>query len=329
MIVTDVKWRDKERVMKVGYYMDGTLVENLVPIPQFLARDRDIVGIVSGRGMTRNGKSTHGIGIGYFITWLIAGGRMDTRRDEDTGEFIKPVVIKKPTKPVNFSLGNLSYTPDDLMKKAKDLYEKYGKEQVIIYDECKGLDSKGTMKAVNQKLEEFFQTCGSYNHVIIVILPNFFKLNEDIATTRSMFLVDCYSDDNWKRGYFDYYGPKEKEWLYFLGKKKIGVGNKYFSQSPSFYGKFSDWLPFDREEYEKNKQEALQKSVFGSREERTREKYWGVLTFLKTNTNLTTKEIAEGVSKLLFREITPIALENDLRNYLRYAEKHQKEGGVS
>ncbi len=328
MIVTDVKWKDKGGVLRQGYSMDGTLVENLAPIPQFLAKDRDIVGIVSGRGMTRNGKSTHGIGIGYFIAWSIAGGLMDIRRGEDN-KFINPIVIKKPTKSVNFSLENFCYTPDDLIKKAEDLYKKYGKEQVILYDECSGLDSKGTMKAINQKLEHFFQTCGAYNHVILIILPNFFKLNEDIATTRSMFLVDCYSDDNWARGFFDYFGPKAKEWLYFLGKKKIGVGNKYFSQKPSFYGRFGDWLPFDREEYEEKKQEALKKKVFGSREERTREKYWGVLTFLKTNTNLTTKEIAEGVSKLLFREITPVALENDLRNYLRYAEKHQKEGGVS
>jgi len=92
MIVTDVKWRE-EGLIKVGYYMDGTLVENLEPIPQFLAKDRDIVGIISGRGMTRNGKSTNGIGIGYFIAWLIAGGRIDTRRDEDSGEFIHPVVF--------------------------------------------------------------------------------------------------------------------------------------------------------------------------------------------------------------------------------------------
>ena len=56
MIVTDVKWRDKGGVLRQGYYMDGTLVENLAPIPQFLSKDRDIVGIVSGRGMTRNGK---------------------------------------------------------------------------------------------------------------------------------------------------------------------------------------------------------------------------------------------------------------------------------
>jgi len=253
---------------------------------------------------------------------------MDLRKGED-GKYINPIVIKKPMKPVRFGLENLCYTPDDLIKKAEDLYKKYGKGQVILYDECSGLDSKGTMKAVNQKLEEFFQTCGSYNHVILIVLPNFFKLNEDIATTRSMFLIDVYSNENWKRGFFDYYGPKDKEWLYFKGKKKIGVTGKYFSQNPSFYGTFRDWLPFDREEYERQKQEKLKTRVFGSREQQTREIYWGVLTILKTNTNLTTKQIAEELSKLLFRDISPRILESALSNYYRYAEKHQKGGTVS
>lgn len=328
MIVTDVKWIDKGGVLRVGYYMDDYLVENLTPIPDFLAKDRDIVAITSGRGQVRNGKSTITIGVAYFIAWLIAGGRMDMEKDEE-GRFINPRVIQKPTKPVRFGLENFAYTPDDLIAKGKDLYDKYGKQQILFYDECSGLDSKGTMKSVNQKLEEFFQTCGAYNHVILVVLPNFFKLNEDIATTRSMFLIDCYSDENWKRGFFDYYGPKDKEWLYFNGKKRLGVSAKYFSQAPSFYGTFRDWLPFNREEYERQKREALKKKVFGSREERTREKLWGVLNVLKTNTNLTTKEIAEGVSKALFKEITAITLEHDIANYQRYIEKHQKGRDVS
>jgi len=326
MIVTDVQWIDKGGVLRVGYYMDNYLVENLSPSPLFLEKDRDIVGICSGRGQVRNGKSTFMTGIGYFLAWLIAGGRMDLRKDEE-GKYINPVVLKKPKKPVRFGLENFCYTPDDLIKTAEDLFKKYGKNQIIFYDECSGLDSKGTMKAVNQKLEEFFQTCGAYNHVILIVLPNFFKLNEDIATTRSMFLVDCYSNENWSRGYFDYFGPKDKEWLYFNGKKKIGVGGKYFSQKPSFYGRFMNWLPFDREEYESQKREKLKSRVFGSREQKTREMYWALLSLFKSNTHLTTKEIAEEISKLLFRDVSPRVLDSGLSNYNKYVEKHQ-EGGT-
>ncbi len=327
MIVTDYKWIDKGGVKRIGFYMDNYLVENLHPTPYFLAQDRDVVCIISGQGQTRNGKSTIAVGVAYFLAWLIAGGRMDLRKD-DIGNYINPVVIKRPNKPVRFSFENLFYTPDDLVKGGKDLRKKYGKHQILLYDETSGLDSAGTMKKVNQDLNFFFQTCGADNHVILIVLPNFFKLNEDIATTRSMFLIDTYSDENWKRGLFNFYGPKDKEWLYFNGKKKIGVGAKYASQNPTFFGTFRNWLPFNREEYEAQKREKVKTRVFGSREVQNREKYWGVLTVLKTNTNLTTKEIAEQVSKLLFREITPAALENDIINYKRYAEKHQKRGDV-
>ena len=282
MIVTDVKWRDKGGILRQGYYLDDYLVENLTPTPDFLAMDRDIVGIISGRGQVRNGKSTLGIGVAYFLAWLIAGGRMDMRKDEE-GRFLNPVVIKKPNKPVRFGLENFSYTPDDLIKKSKELFDKYGKQQILFYDECSGLDSAGTMKRVNQQLQEFFQTVGARNHVIFIVLPDFFKLNQSIATTRSMFLIDVYSDENWKRGFYDFYGSLDKEWLYINAKKKATVISKYFSQKPSFYGTFKDWIPFDREEYEAQKQEALKKRVFGSREEQTREKYMGVLHLLKTN----------------------------------------------
>ncbi len=328
MIVTDIEWVDKGGIKRIGFYMDNYLVENLAPTPSFLAQDRDVVGIISGQGMTRNGKSTIANTIGYFLAWLIAGGRMDLRKDGD-GNYLNPVVIKRPKKKVNFSFENLVYTPEDLKSTALKLRKKYGKEQLIIYDETKGLDSAGTMKKVNQDLAYFFQTCGADNNVILIVLPNFFKLNEDIATTRSMFLVDVYTDRDWRRGLYNFYGPKDKEWLYFNGKKRIGVGAKYASQHPTFYGSFRDWLPFDKEEYEAQKREKLKTRVFGSREQQTREIYWGVLAFLKTNSNLTTKEIAEGVSKLLYRDISPRILESALSNYYKYAENHEKRGDVS
>ena len=328
MIVTDVKWRDKGGILREGYAMDNYLVENLAPTPHFLAQDRDLVGIISGNGETRNGKSTFTMQIGYFLAWMQAGGRMDLRKGKD-GKYINPVVLKKPDKPVNFSYENLTYTPNGLIDLARSLKDKYGKSQLLVYDETSGLDSAGTMKAVNQMLSHFFQTCGTYNHIILIVLPNFFKLHEDIATTRSMFLVDVYSDANWKRGLFNFYGPKDKEWLYFNGKKKIGIGARYASQNQTFYGRFTSWIPFDKEEYEAQKQEKLKEKIFGSREQQIREKYWGVLAVLKHSTNLTTKEIAEELSEVVFRKVTPVSIGHDIRNYQKFAEKHQNEGTSS
>ncbi len=272
--------------------------------------------------------STLTAGVGYYLTWIIAGGRMDLRRDKETDRYINPEVIKKPIRPVRFGLENFVFSPDALMKKAKTLYDKYGKKQVIVYDECRGLDSKGTMKAVNQELEIFFQTCGAYNHVILIVLPNYFKLAEEIATTRSMFLIDCYCDDNWKRGFFNFYNQTQKEWLYFLSKKLIGVTNKYLAGDCSFYGTFPDWRPFDKDVYEEFKQKELAETSFKSREQKIRENFMGMVKIYKEDTNKTTEEVSQRLSEALFKEITPNILNKALASYLRYAENKGKEGDV-
>ncbi len=60
VIVTDVVWKTKNRrgieTIHSGFNMDGYLAENLQYIPEFLKKDFDCVGIVSGRGKVRTGK---------------------------------------------------------------------------------------------------------------------------------------------------------------------------------------------------------------------------------------------------------------------------------
>lgn len=318
MIVTDYKWINKSGELKQGFYMDGYLAENLGPVPKFLASDRDFVGIISGRGETRTGKSTITSQIGYYLSWLIAGGEMDLRRDKDTGKFIYPVVKNKPIKPVNFSLNNLVFSPDALMRKAKSL----PKNSVIIYDEGRsGLDSKGTMTALNKMLEDFFQECGVYNHVILIVLPSFFKLNEDIATSRSMFLIDVYCDQNYKRGFFNFYNKVNKEWLYFNGKKKVGILNKYMSQKPDFHGTFKGFIPFDQIEYEKMKKEALKNKSLGTREGKLKDKYAAILNIYKEFSKKTDAEIANDMSEALSSKITERVVRYGLQAYDNYLER--------
>ena len=167
----------------------------------------------------------------------------------------------KAKRKIRFNLKeNVAFSAEDLQEKAHRLYEKYGKNQVLLYDEGKqGLDSARAMESINKGMEDFFQECRFMGHVIIIVLPNFFKLHEDYAVARSLFLIDVFVDSNYRRGYFNFYNEVQKEWLYFLGKKKIGVSQKYASANPSFHGKFAPWLPFDKMEYEKAKKEALDK----------------------------------------------------------------------
>ena len=267
MQVTNFKWYDERyRLNRTGYYMDEFLAMNLMGVPRYLDKSYDCVGIVSGHGKVRIGKSTIAQQVAFFLAWLIAGGKME--RNELTGKWS---IKKNPEKEVNFNLEeNIVFSPEALQKKAAELYKKYGRNQVIVYDEGRaGLDSAAAMSAINKAMQDFFQECGMYGHVIIIVLPNFFKLHEDYAVNRSLFLIDAYADKQLRRGYFNFYNETQKEWLYYMGKKKIGSSLKYSDSKPSFSGRFTAFLPLDKDKYEDAKRDALKQ-----KELRNTERKW-------------------------------------------------------
>jgi hypothetical protein len=262
MIVTNLVGKLKNGVTQTGFYMDGYEVSNYLGIKTYLDKDWDCVGIISGHGKVRIGKSRKAFQIASFIAWILAGGVLKIEQVPN-GNKVKWVkhVEKHPTQPVRFNLEeNVIFSAADLQKRAFALYEKYGKNQIIVYDEGReGLDAKRAMESLNKVMEDFFQECGFMGHVILIVLPNFFKLHEDYAVSRSIFLVDCFADKKKRRGYFNFYDEKQKEWLYFLGKKKIGITQKYTAAYETFWGRFTSWFPFDEVKYNAAKQEALKK----------------------------------------------------------------------
>jgi hypothetical protein len=241
------------------FYMDAYLVENLMGITQHLKEGWDCVIIVSGHSKVRIGKSTRAAQIGYVIAWMLAGGRFEIYYEErEDGKKFKKIRELCPNKvPVKFDLNHVAFIPDDLVSKAA----KLPKHSVVQYDEGrKGLDSRRVMHSINEMMEDFFQECGQYGHVLIIVLPNFFKLHEDYAVDRSLFLIDCYAvptGHKMARGYFRFYNEKRKELLYHTGKKKIGTESRYSSVDANFWGRFTKFFPFDKDEYERMKKEAL------------------------------------------------------------------------
>lgn len=319
--VTDVRYKLQKGDLKEGYYMDGYLAENLQHIPKFLARDFDCVGIISGRGKVRTGKSTMGSQIAYYCAWLLAGGEMNLKRTEDGKRFINPVVTKKPTKKVNFSLKNLAFAPEDLMRLGRDL----PKNSVIVYDEGRtGLDAKTSMTSLNRLLEDFFQECGQYNHVILIILPDFFKLHMDYAVSRSYFLVDVFLDENFTRGFFNFYNETQKDFLYNHGKKRLGILAKYSASYPSFSGRFSKWMPFDSEDYKKLKRLALKKKELGQRRTKIKEQRDALMYLYKSEMEFTLGEVAEKMSEVLKKKIGPDVVKHGIDDYRTYLEKKEE-----
>jgi len=289
MIVTDMVGHFKSGREQKGFYMDRYEKENLEGIPAFIKKDWDVVGVISGSGLVRIGKSRKAMQVGAFIAWSIAGGKVIA---DENGNAIQVI---PPTRDLNFSLDNVVFSPEELMEKAR----KFPKNSVFIYDEGRaGLDSKRAMESINKGMEDFFQECGIYNHVILIVLPDFFKLHYDYSITRSMFLIDVNVNAKWQRGYFQFYNRNQKEWLWNLGKKKMGVKGKYGAANCSFYGRFTSWFPFDEAEYDKKKKEALEKKEITRYQKRYKRQRDAALYLYKNKTEKTNVEIAEEMSEV-------------------------------
>jgi len=300
--------------------MDEFLGINLMGIPNYLNKAWDVVGIISGHGKVRIGKSTLAQQIGYFLAWLLAGGRMESRVDPDGVK--RWFVAREPKKPVRFSLEeNIVFSPEDLMKSASNLRDKYGRNQVIIYDEGRtGLDSARAMQAINKAMQDFFQECGQHGHIILIVLPDFFKLHEDYATVRSLFLVDVFADRQLRRGWFNFYNETQKEKLYVYGKKVLGLYNRYSQASPSFYGRFTSFLPIDDKAYDLAKQKALRKKQFLRNERRFKNQRDGAIYLLKRETDMSCEEIATELSAVTQQQLS----EDHIRNAIK-SITHEKD----
>lgn len=297
VIVTNLVGSFESGKIKKGFYMDGYLVTNLLGIKDYLKKDWDCVGIISGHGKVRVGKSTIGFQVGSFIAWLLAGGRMKMEKSNE-GKWI--ITDVQNPKKLNWNLKeNVVFSATELQKQSYYLYKKYGKNQVLVYDEGRqGLEAKRAMENLNKIMEDFLQECGYMGHVILIVLPNFFKLHEDYAVSRSLFLIDAFTNIKKHRGFFNFYDENQKEWLYFLGKKKLGISHKYTSACESFWGRFSSWFPFDREEYNRLKGESIKKK-YRSRRQMNWKKQRDVLIYLhKQETEKTNAQIAEDITVL-------------------------------
>lgn len=297
-------------VTDLKYSMDGYLIDNLNEVPKFLKKAWDCVIIVSGNAKVRIGKSTIAMQTAYYLAWLL-------------NEKKKKLKEVPKDNPVPFDNTNVAFDPEELMKIA----EKKPRNSVLVYDEGRaGLDSARAMENINKAMQDFFQECGQYGHVIIIVLPDFFKLNETIAVPRSLFLINCYTDKNYNRGFFSFFSEHRKELLYIIGKKKWGSTSKYMSVDDNFHGKFSDFFPINKEVYDEQKKQALKKRRKTRLEVRwhlERDVAWWILT---TKFSCTNEDIAKYMRIYPDMKISPDTVKKALGKVKRWLEREHFEG---
>jgi hypothetical protein len=277
-------------VTDLQFPIDGYLMSNLNEVPKFLKKSWDCVIIVSGNAKVRIGKSTLAMQCAYYVAWLL------NEIKKKKGEVPK-------NNPVPFDNTNVAFDPDTVMK----LAEHKPKNSVIVYDEGRaGLDSARAMENINKAMQDFFQECGQYGHVIVIVLPDYFKLSETVAVPRSLFLLNAYTDKNYNRGFFSFYSEHRKELLYIFGKKKWGSTAKYYAIDDNFHGRFSDFFPINKEIYDEQKRIALKKRRKTRLEVRWHKERDVCFYLLKKLNSLSAEDIAKEVSRL-----TSIPLSHD------------------
>lgn len=221
-----------ERVTDKEYWMDGKLRLFLDTIVYNVGQDFDFLGLISGDGMVRVGKSMIGQQIGYYIAHH----------------------LNTP-----FSVENIVFNGEEL----REVAFKLPPNSVIIYDEARGeLDNKKMMEKVTRRLLDFFAECGYLNHIIILILPDYFELPKGLAINRSEFLINCRRGseeaknkagvrvNKYIRGLWEFYNRTGKKRLYIDGKKNY---DDYRKGKPIAYGEFRKYWVIDEAEYRAKK----------------------------------------------------------------------------
>lgn len=144
----------------------------------------------------------------------------------------------------SFSVNQVCFTPDQYMA----VCETIKKGKAVLYDEAgTGLFSREAMQRKTIAINKMLMTIGSKRLFHCILLPNFLKLDGNIAENRVMSL--CHV--TW-RGEFKFYSRKRL--------RIIAQENNFFAQRPNFTGKFPDKNKadgFDWAEYEKRKRSYL------------------------------------------------------------------------
>ncbi len=210
------------KVTDKKYYMNKYLKDNLDILKKKIKQDWYFIILISGSNRVRIGKSTLAQQVGYYL-------------DNE------------------YCFGNLTFESHNL----KNISLKQKKYTVVHYDEAMAaFDAKRAMETMQKDLLDFLAQAGQLNQFLILVLPDFFVLNKEIATNQSICLINCYTHakDIFKRGYFAFYNIYAKNKLYYWGKKK---GGDYWTTKPNFTGNFTDYQILDKPEYQRRKRIAL------------------------------------------------------------------------
>ena len=214
-----------------GRYVDDYLLTNLEPLARRIVDDMQFMGLCcSSTFEVRTGKSTFLQQIGEAWCWLMK---------------------KIHNVDMEITMNNIVFKSQELINRAMTL-PKYS---FLVLDENDEMDEH-YFSQLSKDLRRFFKKSGQLNLFIMIVTPNFFQLKSNYAISRSNFLIDVKFQDDFQRGYFEFYSFRKKKELYLKGKKF----QDYSVVNPDFKGQFKEGYVVDKSEYLRIKRKDLEET---------------------------------------------------------------------
>ena len=153
-----------------------------------------------------------------------------------------------------FNLSRVCFTAEQFLQAVENA-ERY---QAIVFDETMGyLSSRNGMSKFNKVLIKIMSEMRSKNLFVFLNIPNFFMMDWYVSQHRTTGLIYVY-----KRSFFGSYDYPTKKKLYMQGKKYHS-----YATPPNFRGRFTKFFPFNKEDYEVKKQQAIKEWASNTRME--------------------------------------------------------------
>lgn len=172
--------------------------------------------------------------------------------------------------PSGFGLHKVYFSPDDFLEGLANAEPN----SFHAYDEAMIFSNRATMSVLNRTIVKAMSMIRSKRIIVAFCINSIFDLDRNLALSRADFLFHCYGKNVKQRGRFaaffkSHRGKDKLKLLYLLGKKMYS----YNKPKANFIGKFSKRFLVNNDEYEKKKQEGVNKSLKSTTKETRSNKY--------------------------------------------------------
>jgi hypothetical protein len=273
MVKVEIPKEEQERVEALPYNLPSKL-RPLLDFYKFCVSNKNTSVVIVIDGKSGLGKSTLGGQVGLYCS-------------------------------KDFNINSFCFTPDEFLKKL----ETAKKGECLVFDEGMLLSSRNALSEINKMCIIAMSMIRSKQLFIIFCVNSIFDLDRNLALSRADILLSLYGQHLVDRGKFLAFfkaedGVDRLKQLYLMGKKYYS----YAKPKSNFNTTFGRHFVVDINQYEKLKQEGVNKFLSGSRgklgqkDKASRDK---LIKWIRDNTDLSLEKIGDiaGLTKMAIHSI--------------------------